>query len=218
MPVDLNPLYTEVTDTFERNNSAAMHSTADFLKLLGLLTTGGVIVLGSVAFLVKHIIQRWIDRAFSVKEKEIDHQNKLLEHRAQVTFSSLHVSRAEVIRTIYHRLLDFKMSTLLCINKANLDDGHGGERFATAFEMGLDIHNLVEREAIYLDQDTCDLVLKVVHEYDQVFMSMQFGAGVPVAEEHYHPKLERSREIIMKAALPALNKLQDQFRRILGVD
>lgn len=191
-----------------------MDSTADYFQLLTLLTTGGLVVLGAVAFLLKQIVRRWIDRAFSVKEKEIDHQNKLLEHRAQVTFSSLHVSRAEAIRNIYHRLLDFKQSTLICINKANLDDGHGGERFATAFEMGLDIHNLVEREAIYLDQETCDLVLKVVQEYDQVFMSMQF----PVAEEHYHPKLERSREIIMKAALPALNKLQDQFRRILGVD
>ncbi|MCB9163468.1 MAG: hypothetical protein H6592_03390 [Flavobacteriales bacterium] len=190
---------------------------ADLFKLLGLLTTGGLIVLGAVVFLAKHIIQRWIDRAFNVKEKEIDHQNKLLEHRAQVTFSSLHVSRAEAIRLIYHRLLDFKQAALLCVNKAILDDGQGGERFTTAYDLGVDIHNLVEREAIYLDQETCDLVLKVVHEYDQVFMSMQIGAGIPVAEEYYHPKLERSREIIMKAALPALNKLQDQFRRTLGV-
>ncbi|HRH68239.1 MAG TPA: hypothetical protein PLB89_01905 [Flavobacteriales bacterium] len=134
-----------------------MHSTADFLKLLGLLTTGSLIALGCVAFLTKHIIQRWIDRTFNVKVKEIDHQ------RAQVTFSSLHVSRAEAIRLIYHRLLDFKQAALLCVNKASLDDGQGGERFTTTYDLGVDIHNLVEREFIYLDQETCDVVLKVVH-------------------------------------------------------
>ncbi len=195
-----------------------MESIADFLKLLGLLTTGGLVVLGAVVYLLKHVLRRWIDRSFAVKEKEIDHQNRVLEHRSQVTFSSLHVSRAEAIRLIYHRLLEFKQAALECVNKANLDDSLGGDRFTLAFHTGLDIHKLVEREAIYLDQETCDLVLRVVHEYDQVFLSMQFGAGIPIPQHEYQPKLERSRRIIESEALPALRNLQGQFRRILGVE
>lgn len=195
-----------------------MDSITDFLKFLGLFTAGGLIVLGAVVYLLKHVVKRWIDRAFTAKEKEIDHQNKLLEHRAQVVFSTLHLQRAETIRTLYGKLLDFKVSVLDVVNLAHLDDKKGGDRFATFWNLGTELHHLVEREGIYLDEATCDLILKVTHHYDQAAMTMQVGAGVPINFQEYVPKLERSREIIKNDCLVALKELQSQFRKILGVE
>lgn len=195
-----------------------MESIGDFLTLLGLLSAGGLVVLGAVVYLLKHVVKRWIDRAFDAKEKDIVHQNKLLEHRSQVVFSSLHVQRAETIRVTYGKLLEFKDAVLDCINKAHLDDKQGGERFALMWNLGVEVHRLVEREGIYLDEATCALILRVSYHYDQAGLSMTFGAGVPINFHEYVPKLERSREIIKNDCLVALKELQNQFRKILGVE
>ncbi|MBL7980768.1 MAG: hypothetical protein JNL52_03060 [Flavobacteriales bacterium] len=190
---------------------------AEFLQLLGLFTAGGLVVLGAVVYLLKHVLKRWIDRTFATKEKEIDLQNRLLEHQAQVTFSSLHVQRADAIRNIYDKLIEFKAAVLDVVNRAHLNDGKGQDRFAKFWTLALELHTMVEREGIYLDQKTCDLILKVTNSYDQAALTMQVGAGVPIDYAAYVPKLERSREIIQKDCLGALAELQEQFRKILGV-
>jgi hypothetical protein len=194
-----------------------MDSIADFLKLLGLLTAGGLIVLGAVVYLIKHVVKRWIDRAFTAKEKEIDHQNKLLEHRAQVVFSTLHEKRANAIETIYAKFLEFKDAVLEVVNKGHIDDKQGEERFKRMWELGHEVHRLVERLGIYLDKKTCDMILNLTNEYDQAGFTVQVGSGVPVPLQDYYPKLERAREKLKQCIL-LFDEVKDQFRRIFGVE
>lgn len=194
-----------------------MRSDIDLVPLLGLFTAGGTIILGGVVYLLKHVLKLWIDRAFTAKEKIIDHQNRLLEHQAQVIFSSLHVKRAEAIRNLYDKVLDFRDSVLDVVNLAHANDGNGQVRFARFWELGVDLHQMVERQGIYIDEATCELILKVTHHYDQAALNMQFGAGIPMDYQEYLPRLERSREIIKNDCVVALKELQDQFRIILGV-
>jgi len=200
----------------------------NFFLLLG-YSTAAIGIAGSVIYYFsRQIFESYLKRSIEKYKSELERVNT--QH--QIIFSSLHKERAEVIKTIYYLLFEYKKSVLgfffVKLNKSNpyLDLAFKVKMWsdtAPAFS------NTFHKYRIFFTEDLCRVIDEINNELDVIkqkseafvnnYSSGNEQAAAIMNESDDFKIIQKEADALLKGKIRTLElELEREFRKLLGVD
>ncbi len=208
----------------------------DVIKTALAIVGGSAGLLAVIAWLIKAVIsQALVLQTETLKTKlkaeadiEIEKLRNALQMAAvehQVRFASLHEKRAEVIAELYGRALDAYQDGQKFVLADAYTDDHTKQQEASLStnQKLLDFYFFVEKNRIYLPEQTCSLLNTFVDIMRKHVIRVGVYGSVgsfptPEVLEQRHKAFEDAYSAFQKD-IPAVTKaLEDDFRGMLGVE
>jgi len=217
-------------------------------ELYNLIETNGpgVLIILAVLLFGKKLIEYMFSETIELKKLELNqdlelHKNKLNQesknfqnlldiklNQFNIQFSKLHQDRAEVIKGLYHRLIelqsamvDFTARGHIVVQNAQKEKSERTERVNKAFK---DFINFYLPNKIYFEKELADILDKVSSEYWN--KGADFAAMSEELEESDLPsdlyidnrkKIKEISEIVKNEYPKVIAELENEFREMLGV-
>jgi len=212
----------------------------EILKMFGFFTIGTSIIVSTIAFLGKKILDQFLKRDLEKFKKQliIENEKAKLEFEKQVEnykatlnlFNSkqikLYSKQASIIETLYKYLTDvhWKMldMTALFRNVTGKDDqtisAEELDRVQVTAEAGNLFFEFYRNNKIYFSQETCELIESIQNQLRETHSdySFKYLYGLPPSEMTYE-MAKKANEKVREDIPKLLTKLENDFRECLGV-
>jgi len=212
----------------------------EILKMLGFFTIGTSIIVSTIAFLGKKILDQFLKRDLEKFKNQliVENEKAKLEFEKQVEnykatlnlFNSkqikLYSKQASIIETLYKYLTDvhWKMldMTALFRNVTGKDDqtisAEELDRVQVTAEAGNLFFEFYRNNKIYFSQETCELIESIQNQLRETHSdySFKYLYGLPPSEMTYE-MAKKANEKVREDIPKLLTKLENDFRECLGV-
>lgn len=212
----------------------------EILKMFGFFTIGTSIIVSTIAFLGKKILDQFLKRDLEKFKKQliIENEKAKLEFEKQVEnykatlnlFNSkqikLYSKQASIIETLYKYLTDvhWKMldMTALFRNVTGKDDqtisAEELDKVQVTAEAGNLFFEFYRNNKIYFSQETCELIESIQNQLRETHSdySFKYLYGLPPSEMTYE-MAKKANEKVREDIPKLLTKLENDFRECLGV-
>lgn len=181
-------------------------------------------IAGILAFVVKRLIQSWLDKGVERYKQELKSHNdaeierlrselRVSAFERETTFAKLHERRAEVIAEIYKRLArkHAAFSDYLSPIQVGSKEEHG-KRVKEAKEMGNDFISYFNENQIFLDTKLCAEIDKLLAVFRRIWS--ESGADI---ESFKGTKWVETWNDFNEKVPPLRGKIEKQFREMLGI-
>lgn len=211
----------------------------DWTKILSEVGAVGIIS-GLIVWLIKQLGQRYIDKGTKAYEQKLQNQsdlykaelNQALEkYKSDLAFLSqkafkLHDKRLERIEKLYalltgfyddmYHLTTWKVVTGMSddhVNKQNF------ENTKKAGDSGTEFFKYYSKNRLYFDKDTCKLIEEIIKLLkDSHFdFSYEYIFG-PISADFKFETVKKATEKIREKVPKIKSELEDNFRKIIGVN
>jgi hypothetical protein len=168
----------------------------------------------AIAAIVWFIGKRIIDRWFKAREQAYEQELKIASQRDNIRFSKLHEDRAQVIKELYTKLVDFRNSGSMHMIVPK--DAGFKKLF---YEHFTELTSYFQRHKIYFSEPVCELIDKLSVEM-QIAVSDQYvqQAREAKGEQLQKEDLDKKWPVIQKMLPDLLKQIEKEFRQLLGVD
>jgi hypothetical protein len=177
-----------------------------------------------ILILSSWLVKVWGQRILSRERAELHR----LAKQHEISFSQLHVERAHVIKDLYEKLVDLYDSMQSLLNYFQGADEPSLDEKAQVFrEAHNEFIHAVARNKIYFGKDTCEIM-------DRLFFSSRdtYIDKTTYPIDPRHPELhavkclyqertemwEKAREAFKKDIISLKERLEKEFRSLLGVE
>lgn len=180
------------------------------IEKIGLFAVGS----GIIAWTLKSIYKNVLD-------KDIEKYKYRLQQE-QITSSKLYDERAQVINNLYELLNDFdrKMHSLTCPLQLACDLPEKEKR-KHASKAGQKFVEYYSKKKIYFSKETAKLLDEINKEFEGAWINLTIYPSIEIDRDNINrDKWElwmKSWKIISKKIPPLKEKIEDEFREILGV-
>lgn len=189
--------------------------------IIASLGGGALIVFGMSSWLGKVWANRLMQNDRAKHEKDLESlKNKLkkLEIEHNIVFSELHKKRAYVIETLYNHLVSslLLVGGLLAIKEWDSEETkiEYAKKAWDEFKILLDYFS---RHRIYLEKELSDFIQDFLKQLDDDRKRYtKHSHDMEISEESLE-ECRKSWESFIDKAPKAMEELQDEFRKILGV-
>jgi len=212
----------------------------EILKMFGFFTIGTSIIVSTIAFLGKKILDQFLKRDLEKFKNQliVENEKAKLEFEKQVEnykatlnlFNSkqikLYSKQASIIETLYKYLTDvhWKMldMTALFRNVTGKDDqtisAEELDRVQVTAEAGNLFFEFYRNNKIYFSQETCELIESIQNQLRETHSdySFKYLYGLPPSEMTYE-MAKKANEKVREDIPKLLTKLENDFRECLGV-
>jgi hypothetical protein len=195
----------------------------DLNKLAFVLSGVWSIALVAIGFILRFLIERSHDKEMELVKagysKELEHLRSEL-HRQSIRVSRFHEEQALAITALYDQLLKVRDATTSFISQAHVPEGESN-RFQVMIEEDEELLRLLERKRIYVDEVTVELLRKAEEVLGTAGVRLMGGSLRanhldPAIRDTFVRQLEASRDAINRDFEAALQRLQEQCKRVLG--
>ncbi|WP_420318749.1 hypothetical protein [Ekhidna sp.] len=199
----------------------------DILKLLGIFSASSILVFAVIKYASQQIFESYLKKSIETHKSELERIN--FSH--QIQFASLHKERATVIKELYYRLYDYQTTVLHFFLVELSDEDPEGDFRNRLKEWKVAVLNFspyFHKHRIYFDKDLCLTLdnlnneLERVNEETQNFLHSfdkiddQIASIQSNSETFVHLR-ERSQKLFEETIMPVSDRLEEDFRKILGV-
>ena len=195
---------------------------------IGAITTASFIAYGLLRYLAKRLFETYLNRQLETHKSELQRLNT--SH--QIQFASLHRERAEIIKTLYYLLHDYRIAVIVFFNQelssqqpaANLRHNlNQWTESVLAFSSTFHKHRIFFPEELVAKINEFNNKMDEINKHTQAFLtSFQLLEDQVKAIQEKHPKfvelMEKSMVLLEKEVLPIEAELENEFRKILGVE
>jgi hypothetical protein len=212
----------------------------EILKMFGSVAIGTSIIVSTIAFLGKKILDQFLKRDLEKFKNQliVENEKAKLEFEKQVEnykatlnlFNSkqikLYSKQASIIETLYKYLTDvhWKMldMTALFRNVTGKDDqtisAEELDRVQVTAEAGNLFFEFYRNNKIYFSQETCELIESIQNQLRETHSdySFKYVYGLPPSEMTYE-MAKNANEKVREDIPKLLTKLENDFRECLGV-
>ena len=212
----------------------------EILKMFGFFTIGTSIIVSTIAFLGKKILDQFLKRDLEKFKNQliVENEKAKLEFEKQVEnykatlnlFNSkqikLYSKQASIIETLYKYLPDvhWKMldMTALFRNVTGKDDqtisAEELDKVQVTVEAGNLFFEFYRNNKIYFSQETCELIESIKNQLRETHSdySFKYVYGLPPSEMTYE-MAKKANEKVREDIPKLLTKLENDFRECLGV-
>jgi hypothetical protein len=212
----------------------------EILKMFGFFAIGTSIIVSTIAFLGKKILDQFLKRDLEKFKNQliVENEKAKLEFEKQVEnykatlnlFNSkqikLYSKQASIIETLYKYLTDvhWKMldMTALFRNVTGKDDqtisAEELDRVQVTAEAGNLFFEFYRNNKIYFSQETCELIESIQNQLRETHSdySFKYVYGLPPSEMTYE-MAKNANEKVREDIPKLLTKLENDFRECLGV-
>lgn len=212
----------------------------EILKMFGFFTIGTSIIVSTIAFLGKKILDQFLKRDLEKFKNQliVENEKAKLEFEKQVEnykatlnlFNSkqikLYSKQASIIETLYKYLTDvhWKMldMTALFRNVTGKDDqtisAEELDKVQVTAEAGNLFFEFYRNNKIYFSQETCELIESIQNQLRETHSdySFKYLYGLPPSEMTYE-MAKKANEKVREDIPKLLTKLENDFRECLGV-
>lgn len=218
----------------------------EFLKLLG-ITSATMIAVGTVVgffgkYVISYIYDGLIERMKKKTAEELEAYKSTLEEdrrsfqhkldirldRYKVQFSKLHEERAHIIKEMHSKLLELHIAIRDYIAIARwIEEGVDPKdaeenRIKRANEALNNFNNYAIENSIYFEKTLADKLNAIRREYFSTALEYSHIKQFPARDmEGYTEQVKRWQAINEKVSGDlhnALNEMEDEFRKLLGVN
>lgn len=138
-----------------------------FFAYLGVGVTSITIAFGLIKYLSKNLFENYLLKKLETHKNELERLNISY----QIQFSSLHVERAEIIKSIYNLLYDYKI-IIHDVMHNELDNqnplGHLNQKLNRWSELAINLSELFHKNKIFFSIIQVDLINKIHLEMNQI--------------------------------------------------
>jgi hypothetical protein len=196
---------------------------------------GGLTVVGIVVFLGKLIITKSSDLLIENHKKKLEQENKNFQHSLDVKlnefniqFSKLHQDRAEVVKKLYHRIIELQSAMQVFTRRIHFVEKDAEkekqERIDRVNKALEEFINFYMPNKIYFDKGLAHKLDKLASDYrnngwDFANMSNFLSDGT-MSKELYADYTKKTGDIseLVKNKFPKIiEELEVEFRTLLGV-
>lgn len=199
---------------------------------LGVFTLGTATITGIVGYLFKtifsHILTKQSEEYKSILNKQTEsYKSELqrLNNRQQITFSKLHVDRAETIKNVYSKLVELEDSTRNLVKPLQLNgEPSKKEKVTEAYGKFNDFYSYSNVNRIYFSEEICKLIDTIKEAFKEILVSIETYAVLEdkLADDIDFRKVQRQVLLAnwkrVREEIPELKiLLEGEFRKLLGV-
>ncbi|SDG82248.1 hypothetical protein [Psychroflexus sediminis] len=206
----------------------------------------GVLIILAILLFGKKMIEYFFSKTIELKKTELnqklenyktklEQQNRDFQHdldlklnEFNIQFSKLHQDRAEVIRQLYHKIIELQSAMTVFTRKVHpIIKSAEKEKKERLDRVNKAIHNFVNYympNKIYFDKDLAKKLDNLSNEYrtkgwDFAQMSSHLSEYKMAKGSYdiYQKKLDKISDIVIKEFPKIIEELEDEFRTILGV-
>jgi len=205
----------------------------DFLTNIGIFTVGSITITGILAFLAKHVFDHYLQRKLDQHQANLERQSDEHRHRLeliaqehQIRFSRLHSDRAEVIVTLFKKLVTMDHSMRAYIGpvigvapEKEIRDERAGTAAQDFFEYFSD-------NEIFFEDSLCE----TINEMNKLYLDAWHSYNIYDDEgsrqtAQFDRAFRKERTEVFKKAWQTIDeqipkvraKLKDELRKLLGV-
>lgn len=201
-----------------------------------LLTTlgGGTVILAAAAWLIRTALNHALTRdaeAFKARLKadaDIETERlrsslQMVAFEHQVTFSSLHAKRAEVIAEIYFQMVDVEPNGKMFVYRDVFNETERQQAYSETMKRLVEFFFFLEKRRIYLPESTCTMMQKFVDSIRRHVIRTNIYEPIeqPFNQKLLEEKIKVIQEVneAFEGAIPAARaELETEFRRLLGAE
>ena len=187
--------------------------------------------LGTLAFVGKSLIGRWLSRNLEKYKAELQATNardieklradlKLAGFEYEIRFAELHKQQAKVIDNFYELLVAAKGRVRLMGAVSVSDDESrlsSEERVQKRVETAhKEINDLIEyytRNRLYFKESTCNKIDHLLHTFQDTFMDFKVASPEPKVQEE---RWDQAHRAVAKQIPKIMQSVEKDFREILG--
>lgn len=150
--------------------------------------------------------------------EEIKNKLKKLEIEHNVVFSELHKRRADVVEKLYHLIIDTMLflGSLLATKNWPSEKSKQGET-QKAFNQFRELLYYFNKYKIYLDKDLSEYINKFLYQLNIDRKSYTIHSNNMEIDITSLEECRKSWESFNANALKTVEKLEDEFRKLIGV-
>lgn len=200
----------------------------EFLKAFGIFSASSVLVFAIIKYTSQQIFDSYLKKSIQSHKSDLERIN--ISH--QIQYASLHKERATVIKELYYRLYDYKTAVLhFFLVELSSEDPEGDFRNRLN-EWKIAILNFspyFHKHRIYFDKALCSTLddinnklekvnedtQKFFHSFDNIDDEL---AAIRGNSQTFVDLRERSRKLFEETIMPVSEQLEEEFRKILGVE
>lgn len=187
--------------------------------LLGVAT-----ISGALAFIGKKIVEMFL--AAKIEKYKSNLEKIAIEHSTR--FQKLHSERAEAIKMLYEKLVDLDLSLNSTLKSFQAEgELHLEEKVKKLSKVHNEIYFFYLPKKIFFEKEICSLLDEIFKKSKEVFIDITAYPVDPQDRQYkYSPELlkerhefwERARGSYQKEISQLIEKLEDKFRKIMGID
>lgn len=192
----------------------------ELIKNISIFTIGSISIAGAIVFIAKYLISKIFDGFFEtyklslakeIENYKMDLQKQTYEHN--VTFNKLHLERAEIIKTLYVKLVDMQDAICVLIRE-KLTSEEPNEIPEEIDSFIREFLVFTNHNRIYFDSEICSNIEEIEAIIMIICKAVESGAEKKEAES-----FREFLKTLVESEIPKFKEiLENKFRIILGVD
>ena len=194
---------------------------------LGVGVTSITIAFGLIKFLSKNIFENYLLKKLETHKSELERFNISY----QIQFSSLHVERAEIIKSLYNYLYEYKL-IVLDFFSGQLDSSdskkHLNHILINWTKVVVEFSDMFHKNKIFFSISQVELINKIQNEMSKINKTTQdFLNKFQKATEQINAiqtnidefaRLKTESDKLIANIMLLENQLENEFRNLLGVE
>lgn len=199
----------------------------EILKYLGMFSVSTIAAFGFIKALSKLTFENYLKKRIESHKSELERLN----FSFQIQFSSLHKERAIVIKHLYFSLYDYKLAVMdffgTEINESKPFE-HLEHKIENWTKAVLNFSPLFHKNKIFFSTGQVELMNSINNEMESInietkqflsqFNSIQCQIGAINSKSEEFMRLKTKCDISLKKTLHLERYLENEFRKILGVE
>lgn len=197
------------------------------LEYIGFGTCSIGIAYVIIKFLSEKIFENYLSKQIETHKSELEKLNI----KYQIQFTSLHVERAEIIKSIYNLLYDYKIIIHDVMNNELNNQNpieHLKQKLNRWSEYAICLSEIFHKNKIFFSLVQVDLINKIHSELNRINDETKFffvnnrniteNINSIFYENIEFIKLRNESELILEKVMVLEKELEEEFRKLLGVD
>jgi hypothetical protein len=189
------------------------------------------ILIGAIAWLARSLIGHFLTRdvekfkhqlstASELEKEKLRNDLRRIAYEHEVTFSKLHTERAEIIKMTHSLLVDLidALDSMLFLSGFTNEEERAADRTEKArlaHDALVDYHN---KNRIFLPPELAGQIFELISEFGSTYVTHRIGLTHPDPNGITPERGAANRKRLRDAATKVGTELENEFRRLLGVD
>lgn len=201
---------------------------------LGVFTLGTVTVTGIVGYLFKtvfsHVLSKQLEEHKTLLNEQTEQYKAELQrmnNKHNITFSKLHIDRADTIRHLYIKLVKLQDSSMELLGYDGILNRTIGKSMnpsemqnavAKTYQDASELKEYFYDNQIYFSEDICELLEKILGKMYPILLTLSGYEHEWVQEtDSWEENIKVIPEIILSEIPKLQRNLEKEFRKLLGV-
>ena len=198
----------------------------EVFKILGYFTIGTISITGLIGYIFKTYFENYLQN----RSEELKLTTQFLLNQKQIKYTKLHEERGEIIKELYSKLLDYKLSieSYLMILSIGGDERNRKEAQFGWRDKGISFEKFYNLNRIFFSSNFCNLSdnlreeMKSINQQisgylDQYNIFHLIQSNSKESTEYIRMIMNAQKDISLKVE-PLLKELEEEFRELLGVE